>query len=76
MPTPEFELVDLPLPPKVRGSALQDAIRALTVGGPALVVTGDRNSVTARVRTTGQRAGMKFTTRKLEDGRIGIWRVS
>jgi hypothetical protein len=63
----------------------RDALRRLSVGGPALVVTPDPTNKRKTMRTVKGLANTltsiaatiekgAFTVRKLDDGRVGVWR--
>ena len=85
----DFEFIEMEMPASIRvQSALCGAVRSLTVGGPALVVTVSADSkmkslrtvISARkyLSTTGSNIFGKGKTkvRKIDDNRVGLWRVA
>ena len=66
----------LPLPNGRGVPIVARELDSLQIGEAVAVSGGSRNSLTSAIAQYGKRYGKKFATRKLDDGRIGIWRVS
>lgn len=66
--------IPLPRPRGARG-LLTTSLEGLAVGEAVAVSGSAQSSVISLVRQYGNRAGRKLVTRKLEDGRTGVWRV-
>ena len=84
----DFEFIEMEMPVSGRvQSGIHGAVRSLTVGGPALVVTvnADSEMKSLRTATTASKyltaVGInifgrgKTKARKIDDTRVGLWRV-
>ena len=85
----DFELIEMEMPKaRVQGGGIQGAVRTLRVGGPALVVTVNADSKMKSLRTVISARNYltttginifgkgKTTVRKIDDTRVGLWRVA
>ena len=78
----KIEKLDMPLPPrKIGGGSPKDPtsfsgrLRSLNLGKAITVKGVARSNVSTTCNIITKETGFKFTTRKLEDGSIGVWRI-
>ena len=85
----DFELIEMEMPKaRTKGGGIQGAVRALAIGGPALVVTISADADLKSLRSTSAASNYltatginifgkgKTKVRKIDDNRVGLWRVA